>query len=55
MVKLEKHTKVKLLKAIRDGYFDGNQFPELAEERKFVEIELIDSPEQVDHSLLSDK
>jgi len=49
MIKLQKATKVKLLKSIADGVFNGDDFPELANELKLVQIELIDSSEQVDH------
>ena len=49
MIKLQKATKVKLLKAISISKFSGDDFPELSNELKLVQIELIDSSEQVDH------
>lgn len=49
MIILDKQTKIKLLKAIRTGQFDGEQFPELAEEIKTIQIEIIDHSSQVIH------
>lgn len=47
MIQLSKETKVKLLKAIQTGIFDGEQFPELAGEIKTIQIEVINSRDQV--------
>lgn len=47
MIQLSKETKVKLLKAIQSGVFDGADFPELVTELKRIEIEIIDRAEQV--------
>jgi len=47
MIQLSKETKVKLLKAVQSGVFDGADFPELVTELKRIEIELIDHPSQV--------
>ena len=51
MIVLDKKTKIKLLKAIKAGVFDGNEFPELATELKNITIEVIDSSDQVDPEL----
>jgi len=47
MIQLSKETKVKLLKAVQSGVFDGADFPELVTELNRIEIELIDHPSQV--------
>lgn len=47
MIPITKETKVKLLKAIKAGMFDGNQFPELCQELKKITIEVIDRADQV--------
>lgn len=47
MITLTKETKVKLLKAVQSGVFDGADFPELSPEIKTIQIELIDHPSQV--------
>ena len=47
MIELTKATKIKLLKAIKTGVFDSEQFPELVNELKKITIELIDHPSQV--------
>jgi len=51
MVQLNKETKIKLLKSIKSGVFDGEQFPELTTELSKINIELIDNSSQVDRSL----
>lgn len=47
MITLTKDTKIKLLKAVKDGVFRGEDFPELASELKRIEIEIINSADQV--------
>lgn len=47
MITLTKDTKIKLLKAVKDGIFRGEDFPELASELKRIEIEIINSADQV--------
>lgn len=47
MIQLTKETKVKLLKAVQSGVFDGADFPELAPEIRTIQIEVIDHPSQV--------
>lgn len=54
MTTLTRATKVKLLKAIKTGQFDGNQFPELVTELHKVTIELIDKGEDVDRERYPD-
>lgn len=51
MITLNKETKIKLLKCIKTGIFDGEQFPELASELKRIEIEVIDKSSDVDRTL----
>ena len=48
MIRLEKKTKLKMLKSIKSGYFDGNDFEELQTELHKINIELIDHSSQVD-------
>jgi hypothetical protein len=47
MITLEKETKIKLLKSIKTGTFDIEQFPELATELHIVTIEIINKADQV--------
>lgn len=47
MITLAKETKIKLLKAIKTGQFDADQFPELREELHQIQIEIIDRADQV--------
>jgi hypothetical protein len=47
MITLEKETKIKLLKSIKTGTFDIEQFPELATELHKVTIEIINKADQV--------
>lgn len=47
MITLTKETKIKLLKAIKAGQFDGDDFPELLTELKKIQIEIIDRADQV--------
>lgn len=52
MIKIEKATKIKILRAIKTGVFDGNEFPELQTELKKITFELIDRVDQVDPEYL---
>ena len=47
MIVLEKQTKIKLLKAIKTGQFDAEQFPELRQELHHIKIEVIRRADQV--------
>lgn len=47
MITLTKDTKIKLLKAVQEGIFRGEDFPELTSELKRIEIEIINSADQV--------
>ncbi len=47
MIQLTKATKIKLLKSIKTGQFDAEQFPELSVELQKITIELIDKASQV--------
>jgi hypothetical protein len=47
MIPIGKETKIKLLKAIKAGEFDGDDFPELLSELKKIQIEIIDRKDQV--------
>lgn len=47
MITLSKQTKIKLLKAIKVGQFDGDDFPELLTELHKIQIEIIDRADQV--------
>jgi hypothetical protein len=47
MIPIGKETKIKLLKAIKAGQFDGDEFPELLTELKKIQIELISRRDQV--------
>jgi uncharacterized protein YjiS (DUF1127 family) len=47
MITLEKETKIKLLKAIKTGVFDAEQFPELRTELHQIKIEVIRRADQV--------
>lgn len=49
MITLTKETKIKLLQSIKQGTFDGTDFPELVTELHRIEIELINSADQVRH------
>lgn len=51
MIQLTKATKIKLLKAIKTGFFDAEQFPELVIELQKISIELIDKSSDVDREL----
>lgn len=51
MIKIKKETKIKLLKAVKTGVFDGEQFPELQTELSNITIEIIDKTEQVDRDV----
>jgi len=55
MIQLTKATKIKLLKAIKTGVFDADQFPELQTELGKFSIELIDHPSQVDREMYPDE
>jgi len=47
MITLTKATKIKLLKSIKSGIFDVEQFPELQTELAKFSIEIIDRADQV--------
>ncbi|HOF19773.1 MAG TPA: hypothetical protein PLO24_00825 [Bacteroidales bacterium] len=47
MIVLDKDLKIRLLKAIKEGIFRGEDFPELATELKRIQIEVINSADQV--------
>ena len=47
MIPLGKETKIKLLKAIKTGQFDAEQFPELRQELHHIKIEVIRRADQV--------
>jgi len=47
MIQLTKATKIKLLKSIKTGQFDAEQFPELSVELQKITIEIIDRADQV--------
>jgi hypothetical protein len=55
MIPLTKELKIRLLKAIKAGGFDGDDFPELITELKQIQIEIINRADQVRKDLDSDK
>ncbi|MBK7628109.1 MAG: hypothetical protein IPJ16_13100 [Bacteroidales bacterium] len=54
MIQLTKATKIRLLKCIKTGVFEAEQFPELQIELAKVSIELIDKSEDVNRKLSSE-
>jgi len=54
ITQLSKSTKVKLLKSIKTGFFNSDDFPELTIELGKYQIELIDKSSDVDRSLYPD-